>query len=99
MYEPGGRWKEVRGYVLTDSNGDYRFAYTAGNHKVYFDAAYPTNQVVGSFLSEWYNDAATLGAAQTLSTQAGQAQTGIDAVLGDAGMITGVVSGAGRPAL
>ena len=58
FYEPGGDWNLVRGYIPTDSNGDYRFAYTAGDHKVKFDATYPTNQVVGSYVNERYNDAA-----------------------------------------
>ena len=83
----------MRGFILTDSDGDYRFAYTAGDHKVLFNATYPTNQVVGSYVNEWYNDAATLDEAQTLTTSAGSLLTGIDAVLGDAGMITGVVTG------
>ncbi len=93
FYEPGGDWNLVRGYAPTDINGDYHFAYTTGDHRVKFDTTYPACQVVGSYVNEWYNDAATLGAAQTLTTQPGQSLTGIDAVLGDAGMVTGVVTG------
>ena len=93
FYEPGGDWNLVRGYVPTNSNGDYHFAYTAGDHKVLFDACYPTNQVVGSYVNEWYNDVATIDAAQTLATSAGSSLTGINAVLADAGMVTGVITG------
>ena len=48
---------------------------------------------MGSYVDEWYDDVATLGEAQTLSTAAGSSLTGIDAVLGDAGMVTGVMTG------
>ena len=93
FYEPSGSWSLLRGYALTDSNGDYRFAYTAGDHKVQFSTTRPECTVVGSYVDEWYDDVATLGEAQTLSTAAGSSLTGIDAVLGDAGMVTGVITG------
>ncbi len=94
FYDPSGSWSYVRGYVLTDSNGDYRFAYTADDHKLLFECNYPTvdSSIRGKYANEWYNDTNFAG-AQTLTTTAGGAVTGIDAVLGDAGWITGTVTG------
>jgi hypothetical protein len=94
LNDPSGDWNLLRGFVPTDSAGNYRFAYTGGDHRVWFDANIYNNQdIVGSYVNEWYNDVATVGAAQTLTIQVGQTLPGINAVLADAGMITGRVTG------
>jgi hypothetical protein len=68
FYPPDGDWFYLRGYVLTNSSGDYHFAYTAADHKVQFSTTRPECTVVSSYVDEWYNDAMTIAAAQTLST-------------------------------
>ena len=94
FYDLSGSWSLLRGYVPTDANGDYRFAYIAGDHKLLFECSYPAvdDSIRGKYINEWYNDTDFAG-AQTLTTTAGGALTGIDAVLGDAGWITGMVTG------
>jgi M6 family metalloprotease-like protein/uncharacterized repeat protein (TIGR02543 family) len=64
-------------YDFTDSNGDYEIkSVKSGNYKVYFY----TGSGAGDYISEWYNDKASLGTGDLVSVTGGST-TSIDAEL------------------
>jgi len=76
----------------TDSSGDYEIrGLPSGSYNVYFYNS-------GDYVSEWYNDNPSFGAADPVAVTAGSATSGIDAQLAMGGSISGKVtdsSGAG----
>jgi hypothetical protein len=85
-YDPGGNWYHG---VHTDGSGYYTIhGFPAGSYKVQFS----TQDVVGNYVDEWYNDKASMDSADAVSVTVGVTTTGIDAQLADGGSISGRVS-------
>jgi hypothetical protein len=75
--------------VHTDGDGYYTLhGLPGGNYKVQFD----TNNAIGNYVGEWYNDQDSFDNANTVTVTVGQTTTGIDAQLADGGAISGRVS-------
>jgi hypothetical protein len=75
--------------VGTDGSGYYtRYGLPAGNYKIKFD----TNNAVGNYVGEWYNDQGSFESADAVSITVGVTTTGIDARLADGGAISGRVT-------
>ena len=85
--DPSGNWALLHGTVVTDSNGDYEFSYTAGNCIIYY------NTVVNflNYVAEYYNDRPTFQTADPVTVVSGTTTT-CDAVLATGGMISGHVT-------
>ena len=80
--------------AVTDANGDYTVAgMTTGSYRLYFE------EENGDYVSEYYNDKATLGAADPIAVTAGQTTQGIDAVLTAWGRISGKVTNSSAAAI
>ena len=78
-------------YSWTDANGDYTVAeLPSGSYKVKFD----TCNAPG-FMVEWYNDKTGFENADLVNVTAGSTTPGIDAVLTQAGIISGRVTDSG----
>jgi hypothetical protein len=75
VFEPSNENLAIS-YGKSNSSGDYTVpGILSGNFKVYFDAEFT------DYLSEWYDNKKSFGAADLVSVTAGQTTTGIDAVL------------------
>ena len=88
-YQPDGYgdWNYV-GDVYADSNGTYDLGGLASgtDYRVEFD------DDSGAYLTQCYNNKATLDAADAITVTAGSTTSGIDATLAVAGRITGTVT-------
>ncbi len=87
FHDPSGDWALLHGVVVTDSNGDYEFSYTAGNCVIYFNTI--THQL--NYVAEYYNDKTTFATADLVAVTTG-ATTTCDAVLATGGTISGHVT-------
>jgi len=78
-----------KAWAYTNANGDYTVkGFAAGSYKVYFNAYYsPAN-----YIPEWYNDKNSFDNGDTISVNAGQTVTGIDAALAPGCSISGTVT-------
>ena len=73
----------------TDASGGYTISgLSPGVYEVGFDDG------AGTHASQFYNDEPSLSAANGVTVASGQATTGVDAALADAGAISGTVTGA-----
>jgi len=78
--------------VSTDGNGYYTiYGVSPGDYKIYFN----TNWAAGSYVGEWYNDKNSFENGDTITVNADQTTTGIDAQLVDGGFISGRVTDVG----
>ena len=82
-------WREVGETWSTDDGGFELGSLSTGTYRIGFD------DYLGGHLSEFYDDAATLGAASDITVTAGQTTRGRDAELALGGHITGSVTGPG----
>ena len=79
------------GSATTDSTGRYSITgLNTANYKVEFSGA--------GYLTQYYNDRQTLTSADTVNVTYGQASTGINAAIQEAGAITGTVTDASSQA-
>jgi hypothetical protein len=77
--------------VNTDENGYYtKYGVPAGSYKIEFN----TNWASGNYTGEWYNDKSSFSGADPVSVSVGLTTPGIDAQLGEGGMISGRVTDA-----
>ena len=80
---------ELRGETLTAADGSYDLGgLPEGTYRLGF------TDTTGTYLPEFWDDAATVGAAQDVVVRVGQPATGKDASLAHGGEISGTVSGA-----
>jgi len=76
-------------YAMTDSSGNYSLTgLPTGQYKVQFNGE-------GVYLSEWYNDTQDMNLATVIGVSAGATTSGINAVLTQAGAISGRVTSNG----
>ena len=80
------------GYAYTAADGSYRIGgLSAGSYQIRFNGS-------GTYLGEWFDDAAAQTSAAVIDVAAGEAVVGVDASLAKAGSICGVVTdAAGAP--
>jgi hypothetical protein len=83
---------------ITDVSGNYTVTgLPAGSYKVEFDPS--TSGVSAAYITEYYNDKATYGAADPVSVSLGATVNNINAVLAHGGQFTGTVTAADGGAL
>lgn len=87
----GGFWQPIL-YTESDAAGSYRLGgLLPGPYRVGF--AVTDFTLTGSYVTEYYNNAPTLAAAQTITIAAGQIRTGVDAKLDRRPSLAGLVTG------
>jgi 5-hydroxyisourate hydrolase-like protein (transthyretin family) len=94
VYDASGNYVST---AYTSSDGTYAVhALPAGQYRLSFSGPYSSS---GSYISEFYDGAATLAAARPVTVTGGAATTGIDGALSTGGTISGTVTdaGTGRP--
>lgn len=85
-------WQPIL-YTSSDSSGAYLLGnLPAGNYRIGF--AVTDFQLAGAYVTEYYNNVATIDKAQDLMVSAGQTRTGVDAKLDRRPALAGVVTGA-----
>ncbi len=80
-------------YASSDAEGHYAVVgLSPGSYRVGFAvyAGYPSNRK--AYIDQYYNNVATIGAAQPVALTAGQARTGVDAAMVRAGAIAGTLT-------
>ena len=86
-YLPSG--DSAGGYAETDAQGNYTLrGLPAGTFKLYFNAS---NSLSGSYLSQWYNQRASLELATAVVVASAASKTGVNVVLSAGSSLTGRV--------
>ncbi|MFE6963775.1 carboxypeptidase regulatory-like domain-containing protein [Agromyces sp. NPDC057679] len=84
--------------ATTDADGRYELVgLAAGSYTVSFEADAFDPEAVSGYLREYWDDAAEMFDATPVDVDSGESVTGIDAKLGRAGSISGVVAVDGQP--
>jgi len=90
FYNPQAQW-DYQGYVLTNTNGNYRFAGGPGDYHILYQPE-ATNL---NYLSEWFDDQPTRDTATPVGITSGGVTAAIDAELAAGGSISGTITTAG----
>jgi hypothetical protein len=80
-----GEWVWAGFWSSTDANGDYDLSAAAGTYRLQFSAD-------AGYVSEYFDDSATIDGADSLVVTSGQTLSGTDAVLDAGASITGTVA-------
>nr|WP_246322146.1 carboxypeptidase regulatory-like domain-containing protein [Nocardioides panzhihuensis] len=92
-----GFWESYR-QVSTDADGNYRLYLPAGDYRVGFRQDSRNDQDPILWQAEFYNDATTVKAAETLTVALDETRSGVGAVIAANGQIAGqVTDDSGRP--